>query len=332
MRNLKVSLCYYPTTIILVDDDEVYLSQLYNYLKNILPCLPFSDPFKALEYSNSQSQETFIQRCMEQPQDNDEDSKYFSSGVNVRAIQNEIKHHNRFKDVKIFVADYEMPSMSGIEFCSRIQDPNSEKLLLTGVADSDVVIEAFKKRKINNYLKKGVSNLIPVLLNEIISLQKQYFLDLSNILMNQAESKILASLEDQYVADLFNKLSQDNNIVEHYLMNNEGDFLWADRQGKLSRFSIKSIKEIESMYTYAKDENASESVLIALKNKEKIPLFDSTEAIDNTDAFEWEGCLHPIQKVPGSNQYYFAYRKDLAHLPKDLESIVSLEDYLFNPL
>lgn len=60
------------------------------------------------------------------------------------------------KPVEIIITDQRMPQMTGIEFLEKIIDkyPDPIRILLTGYADMNAVIDAVNKGKIFHYLSK----------------------------------------------------------------------------------------------------------------------------------------------------------------------------------
>lgn len=64
-----------------------------------------------------------------------------------------ILHHNK---VNIIITDQRMPQMTGVEFLESILDefPDPIRILLTGYADMNAVIDAVNKGKIFHYLSK----------------------------------------------------------------------------------------------------------------------------------------------------------------------------------
>lgn len=60
------------------------------------------------------------------------------------------------KLVHVIISDQRMPQMTGVELLEKVQEkyPDSIRLLLTGYADMNVVIEAVNKGKIFHYLTK----------------------------------------------------------------------------------------------------------------------------------------------------------------------------------
>ncbi|MCW3122795.1 MAG: hupR [Flavipsychrobacter sp.] len=62
----------------------------------------------------------------------------------------------RTKEVNIIITDQRMPQMTGVEFLESILDefPDPIRILLTGYADMNAVIDAINKGKIFHYLTK----------------------------------------------------------------------------------------------------------------------------------------------------------------------------------
>lgn len=60
------------------------------------------------------------------------------------------------KPVEIIITDQRMPNMTGIEFLEQVLEkfPNPMRMLLTGYADMNAVIDAVNKGKIFHYMAK----------------------------------------------------------------------------------------------------------------------------------------------------------------------------------
>ncbi|NEU09070.1 response regulator [Flavihumibacter sp. R14] len=60
------------------------------------------------------------------------------------------------KPVEIIITDQRMPNMTGIEFLEKVLEkyPDPMRILLTGYADMNAVIDAVNKGKIYHYLSK----------------------------------------------------------------------------------------------------------------------------------------------------------------------------------
>ena len=60
------------------------------------------------------------------------------------------------KQVEIIITDQRMPGMTGVEFLEKVLEkfPNPMRILLTGYADMNAVVDAVNKGKIFHYLAK----------------------------------------------------------------------------------------------------------------------------------------------------------------------------------
>lgn len=60
------------------------------------------------------------------------------------------------KHVDIIITDQRMPNMTGVEFLEKVLEKNDEpmRILLTGYADMNAVVDAVNKGKIFHYLSK----------------------------------------------------------------------------------------------------------------------------------------------------------------------------------
>lgn len=60
------------------------------------------------------------------------------------------------KDVQIIITDQRMPEMTGVQFLEKVLEkyPDPMRILLTGYADMEAVVDAVNKGKIFHYLAK----------------------------------------------------------------------------------------------------------------------------------------------------------------------------------
>jgi len=74
----------------------------------------------------------------------------------VISAQDAIKILDENPDIAVIITDQRMPNMTGVEFLESILErhPEPMRLLLTGYADINAVIEAVNKGKIFHYLSK----------------------------------------------------------------------------------------------------------------------------------------------------------------------------------
>jgi CheY-like chemotaxis protein len=324
-ESLYLPLCYYPTKIAFVDDNIDYLNNLLIMFNDEFPCISFDDPHMASNAINeSLTNGSFIDRCQFPVNKTSEQIVY---KVDLKEIQREVFRKNRFDEISIVFVDYSMPSMNGLDFCRKFKGKDVIFFLLTGEADEKVALEAYGEWIIHGFAKKSSKNLREILLKAINDMQKRRFLNLSGKLLSKVDSDLFDFLKNEDVSKCFQKIYKENGAVEFYLVRDRGDFMLLDNQGIVSFLSLKSKKEFQNLYEQACIDEASSSTLLALKERRSIPIFYDSE--DFTPwADEWEKYLCPAQKVPGNDEYYFAYKKALNR--EDLKKIVSYQEFLSN--
>ncbi len=318
MQAKQLSLCYFPTKVVIVDDNIDFINSISSGLTDLIKTENFDDPKKALNYlSNDYKGTTYLERCIQADEDAHVDHMVID--LNVRSIHKEIYNPQRFAEISVLVVDYAMPGMDGLELCEKINNKNLKIIMLTGEADYELAVTAFNEGIIHKFIKKSTPKLTQQLSKEIAMLQKEYFVDLTNQMLSQITKKnsaILKCLTDPKFVSFFESLCGDKKICEYYLMDNYGSFLLIDRKGKQSCLAVKDETEMEECYRFVDFEKAPDGVVRALKNRQKIPYFHTEKDLQTPPA-AWADYMHPATKLSGDQIYYYAYLTekdiDLSH-------------------
>ena len=210
---------YHPTMVIFLDDSERYLSRIAIELDENLPYLTASAPQSVLAYIKNHS-------------------KYDKF---TEIDYSNIYSFERFNQVSVLVVDYDMPGtgMDGFTFSQEIKKLSKELkihtpkiILLTGQASEAVAIDGFNKGYIDRYISKNDPSYGKKLNGIIQELQILYFAESSENLLNKLASKAFFPLKDENFLEILLKISQENNIVERYTVNNSGDLLLLNKDGE----------------------------------------------------------------------------------------------------
>lgn len=151
------------------------------------------------------------------------------AGLNIKKIHHEIYNSNRYQEISILFADYSMPSINGIEFCKEIESKHLQKVMLTGEASNELAIAAFNKGIINKFILKSSIGFLNVIMKNIQELQQNYFTILTDIGLSKSNNNILSTIEDPVFIDVFNMICKRNQIVEYYLLDDQGSYLLLDK-------------------------------------------------------------------------------------------------------
>jgi CheY-like chemotaxis protein len=324
----RINLCYYPTTVVLVDDQKSFLNEFKHRLDKSLAYQLYDNPKKLLEDFSRYHPDYFINRSTIIPDEDNRLDDRIVYDVDLRQIHKEIYNPKRFEQVSVLIADYAMPGINGLECCKNIQNKYIKKILLTGEADNDLAVKAFNEGVINKFIPKNTPDLARLINQSIFELQMQYFSDLSESLFYSAlaHGKIPNYLNDKDFMTLFNQKCEEFKIVEYYLLDSQGSFLMLDEDANPYWLIVKSEQEMENLYQFAALEQAPVAVVDALKHREKIPYFYTDKDLESPPA-HWVNYMHPADKLEGKKIYYSFHLGNKTY-PIEINKIISYQSYL----
>jgi CheY-like chemotaxis protein len=233
----------------------------------------------------------------------------------------------RFMTPSVLVVDYSMPGMSGIEFCEAVRDLPCRKILLTGVADERVAIEAFNRGLIDRYVRKSDAQALDRLEAELTQLQEGYFLSQSEALRMLLSLHDYSFVNDPAICGLVRELGAHHKIVEHYLYKTPPGFLMYDRDARPWLLAVETEQSMNAHYEIALDGGAPPSLLEALEQRRVVPNFSDGDGMYSPVRHkEWHRFTSPALTCHGRELYYWAM---FALDPELLEgTVVSFADFL----
>lgn len=336
MKPHGIPICNHPATVVLIDDDRHFLQQYVELIREVTPCIAFSDPQEALDFLAQHQVHSFLHRCADQAYGKTDAETHLS--LDETKIHQDIYNADRFADITVIVCDYLMPVMNGAEVFEQIAQLDIQKILLTGEADETIAVQAFNQNIIDTYIKKDTPNLAGTLLDMIQTLQTQYFLNLSNsvekLLANKEYDALGKCFADDAFVPVFQQLLRQHHIVEYYFVSGPGNLLLLDAKGTPSWLLIKDEKEMDDMIDFAIDQYDEEPLeslqplFDQIKAKKRI-LFRYNDADFEAPTEQWEPLLHPCEKVVcGKSTYYYALITDNHHYDINSDKIISLTHYM----
>src|SRR5262249_5607152 len=155
---------------------------------------------------------------------------------------------------------------------------------------------------------KSIPDLPNRIVEDIHQLQKLYFLQLSDSLLNRfstEKDELLCCLSDPAFIHYFNTLCQEKKIVEYYILDKNGSFILLDAKGNVSWLIVADEEMMNGYYQLANSNYVPNSIKQDLKNKKRI-LFCYSEQDYQTHPSKWEPLLHPAKVLKGQKNYYYA--------------------------
>ncbi|NVK74541.1 MAG: response regulator [Oceanospirillaceae bacterium] len=326
---------YHPTTVVFLDDHQAFLNSIPLALEANVAYKPFIDPKAAINYINGRTQ---YQPLVEKDDSWADNHVSYHYKLNVESILNKTHDGQRFSEPSILVTDYAMPShdYNGLDVCKAIDNPYVKKILLTGVADEQIAIEALNNKVIDYYLKKSTQNVFTQVNQLIHRYQQEYFHDMTRVIRESLKVSC-PLIDDPEIVAYFFAIIEQENIVEYHL-NIESkaaslDFLMVDEQGKSHRLLILNQDDLRAHRDVATDVNAPEALLDALQNQTKVPLFSSTDGFYHPDMqTNWEKYLHSSTRIDGRESYIASFISEVDINPTltNTTRIFSFLQYLQN--
>ena len=159
MTNHDTHICSFPTTTVIVDDNEEFLNSI---------ALKLDKTRQSYKYFTSANGATkFIK-------DNYHKSRWFLKYIqnieaaeqdrklvefNLKDLYKQVYDQERFDIITTVISDYDMPEITGLEMFSDLHDAQLHKVLLTGVVDEKVAVKAFNDKAIDAFIPKSHSDI-----------------------------------------------------------------------------------------------------------------------------------------------------------------------------
>lgn len=300
--------CFFPTTVLMVDDNKPFLSTLSLLIDQYIPTVIETDPLQAIEViEKNYLKPTFIQECTYSlhPDNIEENDSYFPLfHINIQKLLAVSHDPGRFSSISLLLVDYSMPNMTGEELCKRLSHIPIKKAMVTGEADLNIAVDLFNAGIINKFIVKDSPQFYQQIKETITELQCAYFKEISKPLIDQL--KISENILDHPAFHLFFKKNQQRlNAIEYYLLDNQGSFLFLDKKGTPTIIAIKPAQEIERYYYIAQDNDAPQEIISLLHKKAYFPFF-LTEKHLKAPLNQWHNFLFETRPIPGMDSIYYA--------------------------
>lgn len=336
MNDSGISCIYYPTTVLVVDDNKSVLENIEIKIGKSIPCITYSNPNKALDFLQKQMARTDVLKDMIGIDQNFGDYSHVSMKLpiqyNIDKIFEHMKMADRFSEVSTIVLDYSMPGLSGEEICKRLQRPKGNPIkiiMLTGEADEPSAVRMFNLGIIDRFLMKSQPDVDEALRIALLEMQDRYFQDATYPIVRAISSDNNSGLGDPIVIDFFNKLKHDISATSYYLIEISGSFLLMDNAGKATFLFIKTIEELAEMADLMEDAEVSGNLVESVQKGKLIPYFGSEKEFSKAQKSTFEKCLYKANILKGNKDYAYAILKETPiGFPINLDEITSFNQYI----
>lgn len=286
----------YPTTVIVLDDNRYFLESIEFIMPKGNRFVFGTDPRKVLAYLKEAN------KAVQTLRNNDSNScQNFNNEHKASEI---LLNSKRSHEVSTVIVDYHMPAMNGLEFCELLKDYPCQKILLTANSDESIAIKAFNKGLINGYISKQDQNLETHLAETISNSTSIYFKNkfIDNFSLDERE---LAPFLKKEIQSFLREYIEENNITEHYMLDQNGSSICINGNGKPSRISIKNEDELKIPLSWVESDNLPVEVIEAIKSCKKM-LYLSLDELHSLPTSDWKAFLANASSIKKDSNFFNA--------------------------
>ncbi|MDT8398666.1 MAG: response regulator [Pseudomonadales bacterium] len=324
---------YFPTQVVLLDDDPDFLEGVSLMLRRDLSYKLFQSAHSALEYVNSAHQQVqFLQRCYSSYKTGPAESDALSH-IDINKIHLEVLNGARFQTCSTVIVDYSMPEMNGLEFLMSVKNPYIKKILLTGQADMELAVTAFNKQLIDQFIDKHDPRLKTRLNSAIACFQEQYFSSSYKLITDP----ILANNHDAFLIDadfqtFFKELRAKLQCVEYYMIDTpHAGFLMVDAKGEKSCLLVYTPDALATHYQALSRAKAPASLLRAVRDGKLLPSFDDQDSFSGAQdprIRAWKDSYFPGYTIAAGRTFHTTIIPDEHLASVHQQSIIAYADFL----
>jgi CheY-like chemotaxis protein len=307
---------YFPTQVVLVDDDPDFLEGISLMLNKELSFKLFQSATAALEYVNEAHRHVnLVQRCYTSYKTGPQESDALSH-IDIGKLHHEILNGFRFQTCSTVIVDYSMPEMNGLDFLKSLRNPFIKKVLLTGQADMELAVKAFNQQLIDQFIDKHDPRLKPKLNATIATFQDQYFrssfkLVTDPIIANNRDGFLISPEFQEYFADLRKLLG----CVEYYMLDTpHSGFLMVDASGERRCLLVYSQPALDEHVEQLREIEAPEELIGQVGSGQLLPVYD-TQTLELSPQHpviaDWQQHYYPARRINARLPYYTTLCDDL---------------------
>ena len=306
----------HPVTVVLIDDNVRFMENLCFGLHSLAVNFKiFASAKEALSWIDANNPTAdFVQE--------QELSEHA-----IPSLDEYMFNNRRFDEPAILIVDYDMPEMTGLELCQAVSNKPIKKIMLTGVADEKVALDAFNHEIIDRFILKQDEDVINKAKESVVTLQKKYFkakaacLPQSTLFYHD-----LPFMHESAFKSIFEDIYAQGGYVEHYV-HTSPDGIWLIRaNGTMDFLAVQAEDSFQDQWVIAQDRDGPKELLMALTKENIVTCFEHgfyTPGSDQT----WQEAIHPAVIFEGQTlQYRYAVIEN--PFPKEQAKLLSFKQYL----
>jgi CheY-like chemotaxis protein len=253
----------HPTSVLVVDDDQLFLDSFEYRYRSALRCQTEAKPQVAVEelLRNNAAWKQHLDFLVHATGENSGDHVFQLRRHPLQELVNDPKRAEVFS---VVIVDYSMPGMSGVDFCRAVRGAPARKIMLTGQAGESTAVLAFNEGLIDCFLTKQDPDLPEKILSEVERLRRKFFQGASSAL-GPLMGSVGRIFESKALGQLVEKKLQQLGAVECYFWDEPPGLLVVDESGTRYIFVVFDGDDMRAQLEIAENCKAPEPFLGMLR-------------------------------------------------------------------
>ena len=324
---------YYPTTLIVLDDDVDFLASFALRFSDEPLLKIFSDPHQAIRYLfdsqlNMLPLETFIS-----PYDGDAEPNCYNGDrlIRLRSAQvpGLLQRPERFSQASVIVVDYDMAGFNGLQVCRAISNLPVRRLLLTGKAGVETGVRALNDGLIEGYFAKQDRDLARELRCGIARQRGAFFDILTSPFKAMLCADEMSFLTDASFEEILSGYSRSVRSVEHYVTYGPPGILFVADNGTASWVLVTDELGMKSHFEIAAEADAPHELKSLFAERRVIAFFPNLGGFySSAYRASWRNYVTPARHFKGERDWYHGSVGDSQQLSGFMDQAVPLGRYL----
>jgi CheY-like chemotaxis protein len=310
MKNNFVPIAFFPTQVLVIDDNLDFLHSIDKVLPKKFNNYSFyQNPTEAINELNNNGI-NLINDTIDHLVKYEDNISYQHNmvDINIRDIRKIYSQLDKHKNISSIIIDYDMGFENGLSILEKITNPYINKIMLTGVGDSEIAMEAFHKGLIHGFVSKHDNNCFKEIEKLIEQGNINFFNKIFNIMTYSIfkNPNIKSAIFDKDFAEIFFDIIKTNNIVEYYIFEDIGSFFMVDENREVHLLFVANDATTKEILEHAYEHNVDYRIIEDIKNRKKMLCYFDANSVLIPDTSKWKFYLNSCNtnKINKCNYYY----------------------------
>lgn len=261
---------FFPTTVVLIDDDKSFLQSLEDRLRHRFVLRSFADPLQGLNHliggdtKSASGMARISTRTQHEGFESDDPERHRELLSSLIGHVRNDRH--RFDTVSVAVVDASMPDVDGLMICRALRRRPVRTVLLTGNASEELALNAFNEGAIDRFLSKYDPDFERQIEHCVRDMQQAYFRRVAWPVRQAMEAGPFAFVRDGEFLRYFDDVVAQGRFVEHFVRFDPPGVDLMRSDGQVLRLMVCDSEDVDAVIAAARERSADRDMIAALES------------------------------------------------------------------